>query len=175
MMRGRWRYRVWQGGIRLRAGLWPGSIDRRPARAVLHDRAWELFLRASAGDQAHSLCVLHTLERSGPVAVSLASAALLHDIGKVGAGLSLAYRTAIVLLRASGRLDRWAADQPGSWRYPIYLQLQHARRGAFLCEEAGCDARTVALVRWHETPLAEIPDQTIRADLERLQAADDRC
>jgi hypothetical protein len=171
----RLQYRFRQGLVRLGAALWPGRIDRAAARAVLSEAGWQLFSTADPGDQQHGLCVLGYLHREGEVTPALEEAALLHDVGKSGMGLSLPYRTAIVLLRATGQLERWASDEPGSWRFPFHMQLHHAERGAALCAAAGCDARTVALVRWHETAPDLVPDTSLGIELARLQSADDAC
>jgi hypothetical protein len=171
----RWRYRVTQALRRARADLHPAGIDDSAARAVLAGERWRLFGACGAADRQHMLCVLRALQSRGPVSPALADAALLHDAGKAGAGLNLAYRTLVVLLRAGGRLERWAVDDPRSWRYPLHLQALHAGRGAALCEAAGCDPHAVALVRWHETPPDAVPDAALRDDLRRLQEADEAC
>jgi hypothetical protein len=173
MTRSRWAYRLRQGLTRLSVALRPGMLDDSPARARLSPQAWELFARMAPGDRAHGLCVLARLEAQGDVPAPLAEAALLHDVGKVGGRLSLPYRTAVVLLGA--RLAGWASADRASWRYPFYAHLEHAERGAALCAEAGCDPHTVALVRWHETSLAEIDDASLYDHLAALQAADDQC
>ena len=173
MTRSRWAYRLRQGMTRLRVALRPGVIDESPARQRLSAREWALFARMAPGDRAHGLCVLKRLEAQGDVAPSMAVAALLHDVGKADGRLSLPYRTAVVLL--GDRLSRWASAEPSSWRYPFHAHLQHAERGAVLCAEAGCDPCVVALVRWHETALALVPDVSLCDNLAALQAADDQC
>ncbi len=169
----RWTYRLRQGLTRLCVALTPGRIDESPARARLSSQVWELYSHMAPGDRVHGLCVLARLEAQGTVSLPLAKAALLHDVGKAEGRLSLPYRTAVVLL--GDRLSGWASAERSSWRYPFYVHLHHAKRGAALCAEAGCDPQVVALVRWHETPLAQVPDGALHDSLAALQAADDQC
>ncbi len=166
-------YRLRQGLKRLAVTLWPGALDEASARRVLAPQAWALFGRMSPGDRAHGLCVLARLEEHDALPPWLAEAALLHDVGKSEGRLSLPYRAAAVLLGA--RAARWASSDPASWRYPFYVHLNHAQRGAELCAQAGCDPRAVALVRAHESPLGEPLDPALRPMLAALQAADDQC
>jgi hypothetical protein len=87
------------------------------------------------------------------MASALAQAALLHDVGKVGGRIQLGNRAATVLLNAlrPGLLHRLALNEPDSWRYPFYVLLHHAERGADLAARAGTDAVAVALIREHHT------------------------
>ncbi len=169
----RWVYRIRQGLARLAVALRLYPLDEEPARQRLSPQAWALFARMPRGDQAHGLCVLARLPAQEAASPWLAEAALLHDVGKMGGRLSLPYRVAIVLL--GSHVSRWASADPTSWRYPFHVHLHHAGRGAELCEQAGCDPRTVALVRWH----GAVPDQELAEaliqDLEALRTADDRC
>jgi hypothetical protein len=168
----RWAYRLRQGLVRLAVSLCPGLLNEAPARQLLSGQAWALYARMGPGDRAHALCVLARLEPQQP-APWLAEAALLHDVGKAEGHLSLLYRALVVLL--GPRLPRWASADPASWRYPFHVHLQHARRGAELCAQAGCDPRVVALVRWHDSPPARVPNPALRRALAALQAADDQC
>lgn len=171
----RWRYRFWQGMTRLAADLGLRSPDLALAQRFLSPRAWDLFVRLSPGDQAHALCVLRRLMAMGEVSPWLAEAALLHDVGKTCAHLTLAHRTARVLLKRAPGFSRWAGAGDEGWRRSFYVQEHHARLGAAMCEAAGCDPRTVALVRWHEAPPDALPEPDLREALVRLQAADDAC
>jgi len=167
-----WTYRLRQGLARI-ATLWRPP-DVGPAQDELSAEAFALFGAMSTADQGHSLEVLRRLEREGPVSPHLAAAALLHDAGKVGGGLTLPYRTAIVLLEAlwPRALERLCSGAPGTWRAPFAADADHASTGANRCREAGCSERTVALVHHHDTSLDAVPDE-LRSDLERLQRADD--
>ena len=168
-------YRIKQGMTRILVAMRPGSLDLGPARAILSGQAWELFRQMSAADQAHALRVLDALRMQGPVSRSLAQAALLHDVGKVGGKLSLLYRTAIVMAGSHQRLSAWADPRPGSLGYPVFVHLHHAERGAEYCRQAGCDTDTIELVRWHETSDPDCVAGHLRADLLLLQSVDDHC
>lgn len=159
--------------MRLAVALRPSLVDASLAKEALSPQAWALFVRMSPGDRAHALCVLARLQAKAAVEPWLAEAALLHDGGKIESGLSLPYRIAIVLLGA--RFARWARDDPSSWRYPFHLHAQHAKRGAELCAQAGCDPRAIDLVRWHDSPPCELPDANLQDALAALQAADNQC
>jgi hypothetical protein len=139
-----------------------------------------LFRRMFVAEQAHAVAVLHTLQEHGctllapsrgssqfdrttegaarpervlHTEVALAQAALLHDVGKIGGRIRLWHRVATVLLQAlcPEFLGRLALDEPHSWRYPFFVQLHHAERGAELSAEVGTDGLAVALIRAHHT------------------------
>jgi hypothetical protein len=172
---GRASYRVRQFARRLIAWLRPP--DLAPVADVLPDQARALFAAMPPGDQQHGLCVLACLREQSAVPAELAQAALLHDVGKAGGGLSLPYRTAIVLLGAVRPV--WLARISSSPRRrlmrPFYVHRHHAQIGAALCQEAGCPGETVQLVRLHEeTPPVSLDHRTHEM-LAALIAADDRC
>jgi hypothetical protein len=174
-MRARPLHRVRQGLIRLAASLYPHRIDALSALGVLSQDEWALFAALPRGDQAHALCVLRHAQRQPGVTPELAEAALLHDIGKLGAGHGLGWRVLVVVLGALGLKERVAKTKPGSWRQVVHTQLHHAERGAVMCAQAGASSRTVALVRWHDTALADVPDLALWDELGALQSADEAC
>lgn len=167
-----------------RRRLWPrvSPAERAAAAALLAPPALALFDALSAGDQRHALCVLALLRAGGAVEPALARAALLHDAGKAGGGLTLPVRVAVVLLGASAPGRRWRdrlaqagqQGQPAGWRRALYVHRHHAAIGAERCRAAGLDEATVSLVRLHDSPPAQAP-AALRPLLVRLQAADDRC
>ena len=168
-------YRVRQFAMRLVARF--RTIDDQPARGVLSPSALELFASMPRGDQAHALCVLRELGRQELVEGPLAQAALLHDVGKAGAGLTLVHRSIIVLLQTiSGSLVEDLADpDPTSWRHPFYVHLHHADIGARRCQDAGCAQQVIDMVRLHETRSAQLATGPMQTSLRALQCADDRC
>jgi len=138
-----------------------------------------LFRRMSAAEQAHALAVLRTLqvEQATGVETALVQAALLHDVGKTGGRIRLWHRVARVLSQAlhPAWLDRLALDEPRSWRYPFFVLLHHAERGADLSAEAGADAVAVALIRAHHTePARSGLDAAGQALLAALERADEQ-
>jgi hypothetical protein len=123
--------------------------------------------------QRHSLDVLYGLQERGEVAPELLAAALLHDVAKA-AGVRVWHRVLSVLLRAlhPGWLERLASSQPGTWRYPFWLQLHHARLGAEQAEAAGCAPATVQLIRYHQQSSGVALDPSVDRWLDALQAVD---
>jgi putative nucleotidyltransferase with HDIG domain len=158
------RYRAGQ----FRDYVWPqapGPRDMADIRRVLPPPLRALFLRQTVGEQAHALRVMQRLASSGVQTerLPLLQAALLHDVGKTRAPLSLAERVAVVLV---GRFWPWLIKH-SNWR-PFVTARRHAEWGAELCAEAGAPELTVDLVRRHQTPAA--PDDKLLA---ALQMADD--
>lgn len=155
----------------------PRAIDLQMVKEALPEAAIPLFCRMPRGDQAHACCVLVALRRSGPISADLAQAALLHDVGKAGARLSLPYRTIIVILRwlAPGALRKLGLVGNPAWRRPFFIQRQHAAIGAHLCESAGCSPRVVQLVRYHDLSTSRGTDMMQDEELLALCAADNIC
>ena len=157
-------YRALEASIR--------SQGKFPLEEYLPPEGVQLFRQMSPGDQRHSLEVFWTLSKGGWGTPELLEVALLHDIGKGGGKLRIWHRVAITLLRnfAPALLQRIAQDGPRSWRYPFYLHLKHAERGAALAESIGCSAEVVRLIGEHHTPPeADSPDME---KLRALQEAD---
>ena len=170
------RYRLGQFFAHLRPR--PLTLAEKPeVDGVLGAGLAQLFRRQTAGEQAHSLRVMRSVVNAGgPYAGrrELLQAALLHDVGKSVAPLSLADRALVVLARrlAPGAARRWGQDEGRGWRRPFVTALRHADWGADLCAEAAALPLTVELIRRHQTPLAETasPEDEMLA---ALQAADD--
>jgi hypothetical protein len=177
----RWHYRVSQFFVRLRAGGAPLDLDL--VRCLLPPVAFRLFTTMPRGDQLHALAVLRALRQDGVYDADVAQAALLHDVGKVGGGLTLAHRVLVVLLdwvdpRFVVQLGSASGMLPASrgWRYPFFVQTHHAALGAQRCRQAGCSATTVALVASHEGTEAEnLAEADLRRKAQALKQADDRC
>ena len=159
--------------------------EKAEVEGVLGAGLAQLFRRQTAGEQAHSLRVMRSVVNAGgPYAArrELLQAALLHDVGKSRAPLSLADRALVVLARraAPDAARRWgrpeaageAAGAARGWRRPFVTALRHADWGADLCAEAGALPLTVDLIRRHQTPLAN-PATPEDEMLAALQAADD--
>ena len=150
-------------------------VDEAVLRAHLNTAQIALFRCMSAAEQTHALAVLRTVEaeQGTGVGTALAQAALLHDVGKAGGRIRLWHRVARVLLQAlhPALLDRLALDEPHSWRYPLFVLLYHAERGANLSAGAGTDAVAVELIRAHHTVPAQCgldaPGQALLAALQR--------
>lgn len=171
----KWEYRARQFFMRLFARR--QSIDHGLVQRVLSNGTYQLFSRMPLGDQLHAVQVLQDLRRLGHISPDLEQAALLHDVGKVDGSLTLPYRVAIVLLQSISPdlLRRLAVDDPHSWRYPFAVHLEHAERGARLCQAAGCSPMVVALVRYHDASSPDaIPEPALAEAVGLLRLADDR-
>jgi len=158
-------------------GFHAESVDARMWEEHLNPAQRWLFQGMAIAEQRHSLAVLHTLQADGHSEQALLQAALLHDMGKAGAQVQLGHRVVTVLMRslALALLTRLARNEPGSWRYPFFVQLHHAERGADLAAGAGTHALAVALIRWHHTaPNKSELDPQGQELLAWLQAADEQ-
>ena len=126
-------------------------------------------------DQHHCLSVWRTLKQEGETDLWLLEAALLHDVGKAGTGGAIWHRVIAVLLGSSptGLLARVAQDRPGSWRYPFFLYLRHAERGADMAREAGASPLAVELIRWHHVSSECARGPELGWRLDALRSADE--
>lgn len=170
------RYRTGQVVASLRPVITGG--ERGQLKQWLTPEAVALFERMPLRDQRHSLDIWHALHAAGAREPELLAAALLHDMGKTvhdGRPLRVWHRVAVVLLDtlSPGAVDRIAAADPTSWRYPFYAHRHHPSRGAELATEAGCTPLTVELIRRHQDKLAQPPANETERLLALLQAADD--
>jgi len=169
-------YRLRQFRMRLKAD--DAAVARETARRTLSKAAYKLFEEMAPGDQVHALCVFRVLSDTKMVSTDVLQAALLHDVGKARAHLTLPHRALIVLLEWLGGelLQQLALADPRSWRYPFYVHLHHPELGALRCRETGCSPLTVALVRDHELPLEDVVDVPgLGESLIALKKADESC
>lgn len=173
------RYRVRQFFRALTAQVSEEELEQ--AACILTPASLTLFHSMAAQDQRHALEVCRTLIRAGHTDSQLLAAALLHDVGKAAARLSLWQRATIVFLerfapRFLARLSQsesrgYALSLPKGWRRSFIVHTRHPEIGARWAEEAGCPPLTVALIRRHQDRLGDCrteEDQLLAA----LQAAD---
>ena len=142
-------------------------VESADAERILGPNLVTLFFQMPVNDQRHGLDVLHTLAQlEAEPSRLLQQAALLHDIGKSGAELSVIDRSLTVGLAAlSPRLlDRLLRAQPGfARRHAIYAD--HARIGADRLRAAGA-AELAGIVAEHHAahPVSEVTRRLQRAD-----------
>jgi hypothetical protein len=146
---------LWPGGPRLEGEAW--------AAAVLSEAELALWRRMSGPDRRHALGVARRVEAAlGPEAATapVLAAALLHDVGKVEAGLGTLGRVAATVAgeRAGERARRYR---------------RHPELGAALLELAGAHPLTVAWAREHHTPPERWSGAVPAPEAHALKAADD--
>lgn len=133
-----------------------------------------LWRRMSRPDRRHAASVARRVERAlGHEADRrVLAAALLHDVGKIEAGLGT-YGRVVATLSAKVA----GADMATTWRKQrgfarrVGLYLHHDQLGGDLLEMAGSDPLTVAWAREHHHPE---DDWSVPLDLGRtLKEADD--
>jgi hypothetical protein len=161
------------------AALWPGgppAEKERWALEALLPGEQELWHRMSGPDRRHAVAVaeraLALLQMQGHRAVSreVVAAALLHDVGKVEAGLGTFSRVGVTLAAIAFGRERLCG--PGSsaslkelephragaharrrrLRRRVALYLTHDEVGAGLLRRAGSDEFTVEWARQHHLP-----------------------
>jgi len=168
-------YRVGQFWRLLKAGPLPDGAWE-VITAVLTPTQQQLFARFTPGDQWHSYQVLRTLQDAGHMQPDLQVAALLHDVGKTQARLTLWGRTLIVLTQHlfPSRLVAWGQGAARGWKRPFVIKVQHPVWGAEMAAAAGCSPLAVALIRRHQDVVPETAVSEEDTLLRLLQWADDQ-
>jgi len=121
----------------------PDADDERWARSHLSPAEIELWARMAAADRRHGVTVARRFLAKRPEATPAEVAgALLHDVGKVQAGLGVAGRVVATVVG------------PRTARFRTYHD--HESIGAALAAEAGSDSTTVALIRGEGPAAADL-------------------
>ena len=141
--------------------------ERVTVEKILGPALAAIFFQLPVNDQRHGLDVLETVDRQeGAPSPLLRQAALVHDIGKQGAGFSLIDRSLTVFLAAiSPRLlTGLLARRPGfARRFQIYAN--HAAVGAERLRAAGASELAAIVAEHHASlPSLEVTRQLQRAD-----------
>lgn len=153
------------------------EAERSEVREELSLAEFELFSGASSAEQRHAFGVYRTLQQTEIAQPALLKAALLHDMGKSKAPLTLWQKSLVVLGERfwPEAAERWSQGEARGWRKPFVVRHRHAEWGAQMAEEAGSQELTVMLIRRHQEkrgaaglPLSE-EDQLLR----QLQQADE--
>lgn len=142
--------------------------------SVLTEDELKLWRRMGRADRRHAVGVARRVERQlGDEATKVVlAAALLHDVGKVSAGLGVYGRVVATLAgAAAGRTMAQAWTQGKGFTRKVGLYLHHPDLGGDMLALAGSDPLTVTWAREHHLPEEEwtLPPTIAHA----LKAADD--
>lgn len=160
---GRFAGSLWPLGPPPAAEAWVSGLLRREEA--------DLWRRMSAPDRRHGEGVARRVEATLPEAGgAVLVAALLHDVGKLEAGVGTFGRVAATVVGLTGlpRSRGWSGRR--GWRSKVGRYLEHDRIGADLLGSAGSDPLVVAWARQHHWPSRrfELPAPVAAA----LKAAD---
>ncbi|MEP7290854.1 MAG: HD domain-containing protein [Chloroflexota bacterium] len=171
---------------RLRQGLralfaFSRPVDLALAEKFLTPEQLALFRRMRRGEQLHSLNVLRTVvAQSSEVSVTtppeLATAALLHDVGKSRYPLRLWQKTIAVLVRAfaPATFKRLSKGDPRRMiQRPFVVYVRHPVWSAELLAECNASPAAIWLVAHHANDADKLPVSDLIPLLKRLQHADD--
>jgi hypothetical protein len=157
--------------------LWPKGPSRASeewVQSVLSDDELRLWRRMSRADRRHAIGVAHDVERrlGHEATTPVLAAALLHDVGKLSAGLGTYGRVIATLAgAAAGRTMAEAWTEGKGFTRRVGLYLRHGPIGADMLAMAGSDPLTITWAREHHLPEGE---WTLAPDVARaLKAADD--
>ncbi len=133
------------------------QADRAWVRSILTGPELDLWIRQSAFDQDHVVRVARRVERRLASTVHAGDArwlgaALMHDVGKVEARLSMPGRAAAaiagrIVTRTTAR--RWASGAPG-FRRRVGAYLTHGEIGARMIRDAGGRVEVAAWTEIHQ-------------------------
>jgi hypothetical protein len=136
----------------------PPVEDVTWARSVLTDPEWVLWCRLSNPDRRHSAAVARRVERAladTPYAGDprWPAAALLHDVGKLDAGLGVLGRVGATLADAAAghaMAEDWSTRRGVTRRVGLYLR--HPELGATRVRVAGGREEVAAWAAAHHRP-----------------------
>ncbi len=130
----------------------PKAVDAAWAEEQLLPREVELWRRMSRTDRRHAVGVARRVERAlgAEAPRPVIAAALLHDVGKIDAGLGT-YGRVIATLSGNfaGRSYAAAWSESGGFTRRVGLYLRHPELGGDLLELAGSDPLTVTWAKEH--------------------------
>ena len=133
----------------------PGREAEAWVAGVLLDSELELWRRMNGPDRRHAYGVARRVERAlgNEATPPVLAAALLHDVGKVDAGLRTYGRVVATLSAALAGHDMaqvWTNKRGFTRKVGLYLQ--HPNLGGDQLALAGSDPLTVAWAREHHQP-----------------------
>jgi hypothetical protein len=167
-------YRLRQGLRALFAFTRP--VDDALAAQHLTPALLAHFRQMRRSEQQHSLRVLRALLDDGGVSPTLATAALLHDVGKICYPMSLWQRSLPVLVKAFSRalLRRLSARDPRNiWTRGFVVYVHHPAWSGQIIAAGGGNEDAVWLAAHHADDADGWRVHPLHGDLLRLQYADD--
>jgi hypothetical protein len=141
---------------------------------VLNENEHRLWRRMSKADRRHAIGVARRVEQTLGLEATkpVLAAALLHDVGKVTAGLGTYGRVVATIAGAAAGHTMAAAWTEGrGFTRKVGLYLRHPSLGADMLALAGSDPLTVTWAREHHLPEDEWSLPPAIANV--LKAADD--
>jgi hypothetical protein len=141
---------------------------------VLNENEHRLWRRMSKADRRHAIGVARHVEQTLGLDATkpVLAAALLHDVGKVTAGLGTYGRViATIAGAAAGHTMAAAWTEGKGFTRKVGLYLRHPALGADMLALAGSDPLTVTWAREHHLPEDEWSLPPAIANV--LKAADD--
>ena len=162
---------AWHLTKRFFGSLLPGGPPERQrawVESVLSDQEYVLWIRMYGPDRRHSARMAREVEaRLGDQAEEqVLAAALLHDVGKIEAGLRTWGRVVATLsAKVAGRdtASLWVRSR--GFTRNVGLYLQHPDIGGDMLAMAGSNPLTVAWAREHHLPEEE---WTVPVDVARV-------
>ena len=145
-------------------------------KEILSPSQFELFQQMQPSEQAHAIQVCADLKAEGRQEGDLLVAALLHDVGKIKAPLSVWERVWIVLGKKlfPKKVVQWGQGEAKGCRKAFVVAQKHPAWGAALVEESGASPLAVKLIRCHQDADVEVLTEKERMLLTALQRVDDQ-
>lgn len=152
------------------------AVAQSEVSAQLTPAEMTLFQQFSNSDQWHSYRVMKTLQAANHIHPDLLTAALLHDVGKTCAPLSVWERSWVVLGQViwPKKTAVWGQDAPLGWKRPFVVKAQHPAWGADMAAAAGSSELAIGLIRRHQDHLPETAVSETDHLLRQLQWADNQ-
>ncbi len=136
----------------------PAERDRQWVESVLSDAEYALWIRMYGPDRRHSAGAAREVERhlGAEATARVLAAALLHDVGKIDAGLGTWGRVvATFSAKVAGRDTARLWVRSSGFTRKVGLYLQHPDIGGDMLAMADSDPLTVAWAREHHLPEEE--------------------
>jgi len=133
----------------------PSEAERAWVESALSEAEYGLWRRMYGPDRRHSVAVAREVERrlGHEATPAVLAAALLHDIGKIDAGLGTWGRVVATMSAKVAGADTarlWIKSSGFTRRVGLYLH--HPEIGADMLELAGSDPLTVSWAEEHHKP-----------------------